>query len=366
MLLYNYNIQGGPSDMTCTKCTSTPHFSTGKCRVYINITIHDLFNKVKTLLKEKVAILESTSTHLEIEVDDFEKTLETIIKNHSLTLKEASAMNVLPLYPGEKLDFATYSKTKTLDKWISIVKSKELIYILENKTLITHFQPIVDIKNRSIYGYELLSRGVKSDGSIMSPFEMFKLAKESDLTFTLDRQARETCITSSARENISEKLFINFLPTVIYNPEVCLRSTIALIEKYNFKPENITFEVVETEDISNTDHLETILNFYRKKGFKIALDDVGSGYSSLNNLSKLYPNYIKVDMTIVRNIHENKLQQEVFMALVNMSKNMNILILAEGVETKEELDFVVENGADLIQGYYFGKPSEKPLKKIEF
>lgn len=352
--------------MTCKKCTSTPSFSTGKCRVYINIMIDDLFNKVKDLLKENFPILESSSTHFEIEVDDFEKALEMVIKNDNISLKEASAINVLPLYLGEKLDFATYSKTKTLDKWISMVNSKELIYILENKTLITYFQPIVDIKNQSIYGYELLSRGVKSDGSIMSPFEMFKLAKESDLTFTLDRQAREASITNSAREKIDKKLFINFLPTVIYNPEICLRSTIELIEKYNFKAENVTFEVVETEDISNTDHLKTILDFYRKKGFQIALDDVGSGYSSLNNLSKLYPNYIKIDMTIIRDIHKNKLQQEIFMALVNMSKNMDILVLAEGVETKEELDFVVENGADLIQGYYFGKPSKKPLKKIEF
>nr|WP_300003607.1 EAL domain-containing protein [Tissierella sp.] len=352
--------------MACTRCTSTPHFSTEKCRVYINIIIPDLFERIEPLLKIYFKILESSSTHFEIEVENFEVFLENIIKDDSLTLKEASAINVLPLYSGEKLNFATYSNTKTLDRWMSTVKSKELIYILENQTLITHFQPIVDIKDKSIYGYELLSRGVKSDGTIMNPFEMFKLAKESDLTFNLDRQARETSIISSAREKIDKKLFINFLPTVIYNPEVCLKTTIDLIEKYNFKSENITFEVVETEDISNTDHLKTILNFYREKGFNIALDDVGSGYSSLNNLSTLYPDYIKIDMTIIRDIHINKLQQEVFLALVNMSKNMNIKVLAEGVEIKEELDFVVENGADLIQGYYFGKPSEKPLRKIEF
>ena len=195
---------------------------------------------------------------------------------------------------------------------------------------------------------------------------MFKLARESDLLFNLDRQARETCIINSAKEKIDKKLFINFLPTVIYNPELCLKSTIALIDKFGFKPEDITFEVVETEDISDTDHLNTILSFYRKKGFKIALDDIGSGYSSLNNISKFCPDYIKVDLEIIRDIDKNKLQQEIFKALVAISKTTDIKVLAEGVETKEELDFVVENGATLIQGYYFGKPTKKPLKKIEF
>lgn len=352
--------------MACERCSTTPVISKGSCRVYVNVQISELYTKLKNIIEEKWKILQATCTHFELVVNDFEEFLLELSSLKFLSLKEASGIDVLPVYKGEILNFPTYSKTKKLDKWISLLMSRELIYILENERLITHFQPIVDIKDKSIYGYELLSRGVKSDGSIMPPFEMFKLARESDLLFNLDRQARETCIISSAREQVDKKLFINFLPTVIYNPEVCLSSTIKLIEKFNFKPENITFEVVETEEISDTDHLNTILNFYRKKGFKIALDDIGSGYSSLNNLSKFYPDYIKIDMDIIRDIHKNELQQEIFKALVAMSDKTNIKVLAEGVESKEELDFVVANGADFIQGYYFGKPTEKPLKKIEF
>lgn len=352
--------------MACERCTKTPKLSNKKCRVFVHIPIDDLFVKIKEHVSENWIILKSSPTHFEIEVDDFEQTIFDLSKDACISLKETSGVNVLPLYQGEELDFPTYSRTKSLDKWISIVKSQELIYILDNHNLITYFQPIIDIKNKSIYGYELLARGVKKDNSIMPPFEMFALARDSDLLFNLDRQARETAIISSAREHIDKKLFINFLPSVIYNPDVCLKTTIDLINKFNFKPENITFEVVETEDIQNTNHLNTILEFYKNKGFKIALDDVGSGYSSLNNLSKFYPHYIKVDMVIIRDIHKNELQQEIFKALVSMSKKMNIKVLAEGVETKEELDFVKSNGADLVQGYYFGKPTEKPLKKIEF
>lgn len=271
--------------MACKNCTTTPDFLEGKCRLYVNINMDDLFEKVKNLAEENWTILESTCTHFEIEVDDFEESISKLSISNSLSLKESSGINVLPLYEGESLTFPIYSRTKTLDKWISIFRSKELIYILEEETLVSYFQPIVDIKDNSIYGYEILSRGIKEDGSIMHPFEMFKLAQESDLLFNLDRQARETAIISAARENIDKKLFINFLPSVIYNPQVCLKTTINLINKFNFKAENITFEVVETEDIKDINHLNTILDFYRNKGFNIALDDVGSGYSSLNNLS---------------------------------------------------------------------------------
>lgn len=350
--------------MACKKCASSPKFPKGRCRVFISIDIDKLFLKIKSLVENNYTILKSSSTHFEIEVEDFEKSMFIFTKSNEVSLKEASGISVLPLYQGEVLDFPTFARTKTLDKWISLFKSRDLIYILEKETLVSYFQPIVDIKDNSIYGYELLSRGIKEDGSIMPPYEMFKLARESDLLFNLDRQARETAIVSSAREGLDKKLFINFLPTVIYNPEVCLRTTINLINKFNFKSENVIFEVVETEDIKDSNHLNSILDFYRNKGFKIALDDVGSGYSSLNNLSKFYPDYIKIDLEIIRNIDKNKLQQEIFKALVAMAENTNIKVLAEGVETREELEFVVAQGADLVQGYLFGRPLPKPLKKI--
>lgn len=350
--------------MACSKCGSTPDFICGTCKVYISVSMDELFIKIVNLIKSTWKVGPVHDDYLELQVDDFKTFIYDLSLIEGLTKKEASAINVLPLYPGETLNFGTFSGTKALSKWISLLKSEELIYILKHRRLVTYFQPIIDIKNNCIYGYELLSRGLKKDGTIMPPFEMFTLASESGLTFNLDRQARETAIISAARENIKEKLFINFLPSVIYNPHVCLTTTIDLINKYDFKPENITFEVVESEEIRNTDHLSNILDFYREKGFCIALDDLGSGYSSLNNLGKLHPDYIKIDLEIIRDIHKNQLNQAIFEALMAMARTTNIKVLAEGVETKEELDFVVSRGVDFVQGYYFAKPTEKPLRNL--
>lgn len=302
--------------------------------------------------------------YFEVDVKDFKEFISQLNNMEVLSLKESSAINVLPVYKDEEINFRVFLRMETLRKWISIIKSEDLIYILDNNQLTTFFQPLVDIKNHSIFGYELLSRGIKEDGSIMSPNDMFSISRESELTFNLDRQARIASIKNAAKENITNKLFINFLPSVVYNPSVCLKTTIDLIYENNLNPENITFEVVETEDVKEIDHLVNILDFYRKQGFTVALDDLGSGYSSLNNLSKLYPDYIKIDMHIIRDIDKNKLNQEIFEALVSIANNIDISVLAEGVETQEELDFVTSKGADLVQGYIFGKPSASPLMSL--
>ena len=350
--------------MICLKHTSIPEFIPGVCRVYMNIPMNDLFLKIKKLIKSHRKIDIIFPNHIELEVGDFQSFIYELSLIRSLSLEESCSINILPLYPHETLNFTTFSNTKPLSKWISLLKSSELLYILRNNRLITYFQPIIDIKNNSIYGYELLSRGLKADGTMMPPMEMFNLAAESGLTLNLDQQARETAIINAAKENITQKLFINFLPNIIYDPNICFKTTIDLIHKYNFQPYNIIFEVVESEEIKDMNHLISILDFYREKGFRIALDDLGSGYSSLNNLSKLYPDYIKIDMQIIRGIHKDTLKQAIFEALVAMAKKSHIYILAEGVETKDELDFVVSKGVDLVQGYYFCKPSEKPLRVL--
>lgn len=351
--------------MSCSKCGSAPDFISGSCKVYINTVMDGLFDKITKLINSiwKVSVI--NNDYLELEIDNFQSFICTLSHLEDLTYKEASAINVLPIHLHETLNFKTYSNTRLLSKWISLLRAGELVDIINNERLITYFQPIIDVKDNSIYGYELLSRGIKKNGTIMPPNEMFNLAAESDLTFNLDRLARETAITNAAKNEITQKLFINFLPSVIYTPEVCLKTTTDLINKYNFKPENITFEVVESEEIKDTDHLINILTYYRERGFKIALDDLGSGYSSLNNLSKLYPDYIKIDIEIIRDIDTDHLKQSIFEALVTMAKGTGIKVLAEGVETREELDFVVAKGAHFVQGYYFGKPVPEPMRELE-
>lgn len=234
--------------------------------------------------------------------------------------------------------------------------------MLEKNSFTTYFQPIVVANTREIYGHETLLRGIKENGQIMQPFQMFNMAKDSNLLFNLDRQARETNITNSYKNKLDSKIFINFTPTAIYDPEFCLRTTMEKIKEFDISPERIVFEVIETEEVEKIDHLNRILDYYRKEGFQIALDDLGSGYASLNRFFNLKPDYVKIDMDIVRDIHKDKVKQSILKAILDISKNSGIKTIAEGIETKEELDFVVDAGADLIQGYYYSKPLATPFK----
>ncbi len=193
--------------MTCSRCTSIPEFKFGRCRIYLQSNVDDLFVKIKNIIEENYKNSRLNENYLDFEVDDFEEFIENLNRNNHLSKKEKDDINILPLSSEQILDFNTFSNTKSLNKWINIVKSEDLVFILKNNSLITHFQPIVNVRDNSIYGYELLSRGVKKDGIIMPPFEMFSLARESNLSFNLDRQAREVSITNAYKNKIDKKLF---------------------------------------------------------------------------------------------------------------------------------------------------------------
>lgn len=347
--------------MSCERCTKVPTLNFNVQKIYIFSEIQDLVEKISSILEKNNYKYKSFNSGVELTTTSFE-TLLIDLKNHeNLIEMEHSDIQILPLESSE-LTPCSLRDIKTLKMWLNIAESKELIDMLEHNSFTTHFQPIVNANRREVYGHEALLRGVKENGGIVSPFQLFKMAKDSNLLFNLDRQAREINIANSYKHKLNSKIFINFTPTAIYDPEFCLRSTMEKIREFDIKPEQIVFEVVESEEVSEISHLKRILDYYRSEGFKVALDDLGSGYSSLNKLFNLRPDYVKIDMDIVRGIEKDKVKQSILKTIINISKESGIMTIAEGVETKEELDFVVDSGADLIQGYFYSKPLKKPFK----
>jgi EAL domain-containing protein (putative c-di-GMP-specific phosphodiesterase class I) len=253
---------------------------------------------------------------------------------------------------------------KPLQRYLSLLEDQEFFDILNSESITSHFQPIIDMRTNTIYGYEALARGVRADGSLMYPDELFAKSKRNDLNFKLDKLCRESALKTAATKKVHQKVFINFIPTAIYDPEFCLASTQKWANQLEFDPSQIIFEVVETELVKDQKHLKSILEYYREKGYKIALDDVGEGYSSLNMLIELQPDIIKVDRNIIEGIDKNELKQSVYRALYNMAREHGIEVLAEGVETAYELEMIQSIGVDYVQGYYFAKPSAEPVRKI--
>jgi EAL domain-containing protein (putative c-di-GMP-specific phosphodiesterase class I) len=263
-----------------------------------------------------------------------------------------------------QLCLGTIFFAKPMNRYLHFIEDRNFFDIIENSSLTAHFQPIIDMKTNKIFAYEALTRGVLPNGDLMYPDQLFKKSARNDMNFTLDRMCRETALKTTAVKKIDAKVFINFIPTSIYDPEFCLASTVKWAKQLDFDPKNIVFEVVETQNVKDKEHLKTILNYYRKKGFLIALDDVGEGYSSLNMIIDIKPDIIKVDRNIIENIDSDNMKQSIYKALRTICIDNNIKILAEGVETASELEKVKEIGVDYAQGYYFAKPSAEIIRII--
>lgn len=240
--------------------------------------------------------------------------------------------------------------------------SSELLDILQNRRIETWFQSVIDAKTGDVWGYECLMRGRKADGSLVGALQMLEWANKENLKFMLDRVCRETHLENAGRLNFGAncRFLINFLPTAIYQPEFCLQTSLAAMRRSGLIPKQVIFEVVETEKVLDTEHLLNILNFYRRSGFGVALDDMGSGYAGLNMLADLQPDLIKIDREIVSKSVDSKAHRNISASLVRMGHDNNQLVLAEGVETEEEVLLMQSLGIDLFQGYYFGKPEPQP------
>lgn len=255
------------------------------------------------------------------------------------------------------------ARVEPLSRVVVRARSGWLLSLLEEGRLTSHFQPIVYASDRTrVYAHEALLRGVKADGSLVSPGQLFEAARGAGVLFQLDLAARRSAITNAERQGLETALFVNFAPTAIYDPRNCLRSTVAAIDAAGLKRENVVFEIVETERAHDPAHLRNILDYYRGAGFRIALDDVGAGYSSLNLIHLLKPDILKLDMELVRDVHRDPYKARIAANLLNVATSLGIDALAEGIEVEEELEWVRDHGATFAQGYLIARPQAAPLR----
>lgn len=241
-------------------------------------------------------------------------------------------------------------------KYQSLYQLQKLIL---NQNIRTVFQAIVNVKTFEILGYEALSRGpVESEFS--SPLLMFLLATEFGLTFELDSICRKTAFESARHIAPDTKIFVNTLPMTIHDPEFRGQYLKDLLCDLKIKPENVVFEVNEGLAIDNYDLFKGALKDYSDIGIVHASDDIGRGHADLERILELAPGFMKLDITMVRDIDQSYIKQQMVKAMISLAHGINSKIIAEGVERKEEYETLKELGVDYAQGYLFGRPSEKP------
>ncbi len=255
-----------------------------------------------------------------------------------------------------------FSDMASLQRFITFSQSDWLMDMLAQSLFTSHFQPIVSIQDTSeIYGYESLLRGLDNQGNLVMPGPIFAQAAAAGLLPQVDRAARLSAIAQASQHQLTQRIFINFTPTALYDPVSCLRSTVAAIDQAGIRHEQVVFEVVESDNPQDLEHLKTVLKYYRQAGFAVALDDLGSGYSGLNLLHQLRPDFIKLDMELIRNVHQDSYKASITEKLLEIAQKLDVQTVAEGIECIEELHWLQQRGATFAQGYLIGKPSAKPV-----
>lgn len=221
------------------------------------------------------------------------------------------------------------------------------------------FQPIIAFQQKHIWGYETLVRGMENQPAafILEQIDASKI-------HSFDQIIRSKAIRLAHQLHFDQILSINFLPNAVYNPENCIQSTLAVCDELGFDKKRIMFEVTEAEKITDHAHLKNIFAEYKKHQFLTAIDDFGAGYSGLNLLAEWQPDIIKLDMNLIRDIDQNKTKQLIVKSILDVCRGLNIEVISEGVETKQELAVLVDFGIDLFQGYYFAKPLFEGLPEV--
>jgi len=234
--------------------------------------------------------------------------------------------------------------------------------LISNKEFTHAFQPIVNIETGKIVSYEVLLRGLNNE----SPNSVFNMVDDKDV-MELDQRSREKAIALASKQGLDCSLNLNFtIGSILYENGKYIDDTIKAAIDNGLTARNIVVEILESEIIKRTVVFSEVLSKLRRAGITIAIDDFGSGYAGLNMLADILPDMIKLDIHLMHNIHKDGVRQSIVRAICSICFDLGIDILAEGVEQKEDFDFLKKQKIYLYQGWLFAKPGFESLPEALF
>lgn len=213
------------------------------------------------------------------------------------------------------------------------------------------FQPIVRVGERTVFGYEALVR--TSEPTLPKPETLLDAAERLGRVHTLGQVLRARAADAISRAPDVGALFVNLHPKELTDPT--LTSPAAPLSRVASR---VVLEITERESLHGIGDVRERIATLRRLGFRLALDDLGAGYAGLSSFALIEPEVVKLDMGLVRNVHGEPIKQRLIRSMVHLCQEAGMLVVAEGVESGEERNALVELGCDLLQGYLFGRPSD--------
>jgi len=251
-----------------------------------------------------------------------------------------------------------------------IIKEQHIINnmknALKNEEFVLYLQPKYELQRNSIAGAEVLVRWITADGRMISPGEFIPVFERNGFILKLDQYVWEkTCQLLAGWRDEGRKIFpvsVNISRVSLYNPKI-VDVICGLTEKYNIPPEWLQLELTESAYTGNPKAIKEMMEQLQKKGFSILMDDFGSGYSSLNVLKDIAVDVLKIDMKFLDGSGDDGRSENILASVVRMAKWLNMPVVAEGAERKEQVSFLHSIGCEYVQGFYFARPM--PVKEYE-
>jgi EAL domain-containing protein (putative c-di-GMP-specific phosphodiesterase class I) len=228
----------------------------------------------------------------------------------------------------------------------------ELRQIIRAGLVETHFQPIIDVTSGAVFGYEALTRGPRGT-MFETPKAMFGFSDRMRISALLDSVCRKRALHAARGLDTGKKLFLNSLPATLLDPRF-----VEDLHATDTPPATgVVLEITERTGIADFEAFGRRLEKIREHGFQVAIDDVGTGYSSLQTISEVRPEFLKIDLSLVQRIHQNLIKQEIVSSILQIGERIGARVIAEGIESEEEVEALRDFGVRLGQGYFLGAPA---------
>jgi EAL domain-containing protein (putative c-di-GMP-specific phosphodiesterase class I) len=238
------------------------------------------------------------------------------------------------------------------EQWERSRKVSDLKATIRDGAVFIEYHPIIVTETEEVYGFEALARGVRRE--LRSPEVLFEVAEEANMVWELSRLLRRRAVSGIIDElKEGQYLFLNIDPHDFDDP------TFRNMEPEDLgipDPSRVVLEITERTAIKDYPRFQEYLKAFRARGFRFAVDDAGSGYAGLGSIANLAPDYIKLDISLIANIDTNFLKQNLVETMMQFANNHGTLVIAEGVERREEFETVRQIGVHFTQGFLFHRP----------
>jgi EAL domain-containing protein (putative c-di-GMP-specific phosphodiesterase class I) len=235
----------------------------------------------------------------------------------------------------------------------------EMVYdmrkIISNRNIKLLAQPIIDVATKEIRAWEMLTRGPEGT-ALESPLQLFSVARQTNMLYELEMIVLEKSLEQIRSTGCTHDIFINFTPITLGNSRF-VRELKNVLQLYkSIRPSQITFEVTERDSIEGIENFIYNIKVLRGMGIKIAVDDTGAGYASLNTISEIMPDVIKIDRSVIQNIDKNSVKESMLKGLLLVAREAGSIVVAEGIESEAEASVLTRNKVELAQGYFYARP----------